>query len=197
MKIINIKKYKLFKYNLLKLQFYKHNNYNNIFSKSVLEQTEISLKQLLKIIYEYHVNNSKILFIGFPVVFKKQQVKLVNLTNHDFISQKFWLNGTFRNRFSVFTYLKNLQLKNFSKSLNTLLTLKSKPHLVVFFDNNLETGVINEFYKAGIPVIVFNCKKINLEKALYKTLINLNFDNKNLKLTLFFFIYSILKKKQL
>lgn len=183
MKIINIKKYKLFKYNLLKLQFYKHTNYNNIFSKSVLEQTEISLKQLLKIIYEYHVNNSKILFIGFPVVFKKQQVKLVNLTNHDFISQKFWLNGTFRNRFSVFTYLKNLQLKNFSKSLNTLLTLKSKPHLVVFFDNNLKTGVINEFYKAGIPVIAFNCKKINLEKALYKTLINLNFDNKNLKLT--------------
>lgn len=93
------------------------------------------------------------------------------------------MNGTFRNRFSVFTYLKNLQSKNFSKNLNTLLTLKTKPHLVVFFDNNLQTGVINEFYKAGIPVIVFNCKKINLDKALYKTLINLNFDNKNLKLT--------------
>lgn len=197
MKIINIKKYKLFKYNLLKLQLYKHTDSSNIFSQSVLEQTEISLKQLLKIIYEYHVNNSKILFIGFPIMFKKQQIKLVNLTNHDFISQKSWLNGTFRNRFSVFTYLKNLQSKNFSKNLNTLLTLKTKPHLVVFFDNNLQTGVINEFYKAGIPVIVFNCKKINLDKALYKTLINLNFDNKNLKLTWFFLFYSILKKRQL
>lgn len=88
MKIINIKKYKLFKYNLLKLQLYKHTDSSNIFSQSVLEQTEISLKQLLKIIYEYHVNNSKILFIGFPIMFKKQQIKLVNLTNHDFISQK-------------------------------------------------------------------------------------------------------------
>lgn len=194
MKIINIKRYKLFKYNLLKLQFYKQTTKNSILSQGVLEQIEMSLKQLLKIIYEYHVNNSKILFIGFPIIFKKQQIKFINLTNHDFISQKSWLNGTFRNRFSVSTYLKNLQLKNFSKKLNTLLTLKTKPHLVVFFDSNLQTGVINEFYKAGIPIIVFNCKKINLDKALYKTLINLNFDNKNLKLTWFLLFYSILKK---
>ena len=88
MKIINIKKYKLFKYNLLKLQLYKQTNNNNILSQGVLEQIEISLKQLLKIIYEYHVNNSKILFIGFPIRLKKQQMKFVNLTNHDFISQK-------------------------------------------------------------------------------------------------------------
>ena len=69
--------------------------------------------------------------------------------------------------------------------------------MVVFDQQCRNRSSINEFYKAGIPVIVFNCKKINLEKALYKTLINLNFDNKNLKLTWFFFIYSILKKKQL
>jgi hypothetical protein len=49
--------YKLFKYNLLKLQIYS-NQYTftlNKFSNSMLEQIEAYLKQVLKIIFEYHV----------------------------------------------------------------------------------------------------------------------------------------------
>ena len=82
--------YKLFKYNLLKLQIYSNKPSFNIvdFSSNILEQTEAYLKQVLKIIYKYHVCHFKILFIGFPVVSKMKQMKLIYFTNHNFISEK-------------------------------------------------------------------------------------------------------------
>ena len=49
--------YKLFKYNLLKLQIYSSKSFivSNKFSDNVLEQFEACLKQVLKIIFKYHV----------------------------------------------------------------------------------------------------------------------------------------------
>jgi len=59
MKINRIKSqnYKLFKYNLLKLQKYSNESIFDLsnFSNSTLEQIEAYLKQVLKIIFEYHV----------------------------------------------------------------------------------------------------------------------------------------------
>jgi hypothetical protein len=82
--------YKLFKYNLLKLQIYSNKPFFDTtnFSNNILEQIEAYLKQVLKIIFEYHVCQFKILFIGFPVVSKMKQMKLIHFTNHDFISEK-------------------------------------------------------------------------------------------------------------
>lgn len=84
------KNYKLFKYNLLKLQIYSNRFFLNEtnFSNTVLEQIEVSMKQILKIVFEHHLYQFKILFIGFPVVSTKKQIKLIHLTNHDFISEK-------------------------------------------------------------------------------------------------------------
>ena len=77
-----IQKYKLFKYNLLKLQIYfdKH-----IISDDFLQQVKISFKQILKLIFEYHICGFKILFVGFPIRFKKWQTKLISFTNHSFV----------------------------------------------------------------------------------------------------------------
>jgi hypothetical protein len=82
--------YKLFKYNLLKLQIYSNKpSFDTVnFSNNILEQIEAYLKQVLKIIFEYHVCQFRILFIGFPVVSKMKQMKLIHFTNHDFISEK-------------------------------------------------------------------------------------------------------------
>lgn len=89
-KKIKYKNYKLFKYNLLKLQIYSSifflNNTN--FSNNILEQIEISIKQILKIVFEYHLYQFKILFIGFPIISKIKQIKLIHLTNHTFLSEK-------------------------------------------------------------------------------------------------------------
>jgi len=59
MKVHKIKNrnYKLFKYNLLKLQVYSDKSFPTTtdFSISIIEQIEAYLKQALKIIFEYHV----------------------------------------------------------------------------------------------------------------------------------------------
>jgi hypothetical protein len=87
---IRTRNYKLFRYNLLKLQIYsnKPSFETAPFSKNILEQVEAYLKQVLKIIYEYHVHQFKILFIGFPAVCKMKRLKLIHFTNHNFISEK-------------------------------------------------------------------------------------------------------------
>jgi hypothetical protein len=92
MKVNKVKNrnYKLFKYNLLKLQIYSTtlSSSNTNFSSNILEQIEAYLKQVLKIVFEYHLYQFRILFIGFPVVSKIKQMKLIHLTTHNFISEK-------------------------------------------------------------------------------------------------------------
>lgn len=85
-----IRNYKLFKYNLLKLQIYSDISEKNVSSASsyILDQIETYLKQALKIIFEYHKQQLKILFVGFPVISKLKQIKLIHFTNHHFITQK-------------------------------------------------------------------------------------------------------------
>ena len=198
MKVNKIKnqKHKLFKYNLLKLQLYSKPPIANPngFSNNVLEPIEAHLKQALKIIYEYHVYQHKILFVGFPVISKIKQIKLIHFTNHHFISKNSWINGIIRNRFSILTYIRLIQSQNLSKKLNLLLTIKAKPHLVVIFNQKIETNIINEFYKAGIPVLFFDWTSLNAFKVTYKILGNFNFSEKNTKFTFFSLLYSLLKK---
>jgi len=59
MKIKKIKNlnFKLFKYNLIQLQIYSNEFFfNNVdFSLNIIEQIEVYLKQILKVIFEYHV----------------------------------------------------------------------------------------------------------------------------------------------
>ena len=191
--------YKLFKYNLLKLQIYSNQSHFAVanFSVSVLEQIETSIKQVLKIIFEYHVCQFKILFIGFPVLSKVKQMKLLHLTNHNFISEKSWISGVLRNRFSILTYLRLIESQKSSKSLKLLLTIKTKPHLVVMFNQKVETSTINEFYKAGIPILSFNWNSLSSLKIAYRTLGNFDFVERNIKITFFFLFYSLLKKTPL
>ena len=201
MKVSKVKNrnFKLFKYNLLKLQIYSNKPFLDTInlSNNVLEQIEAYLKQALKIIFEYHIWQFKILFIGFPVVSKMKQMKLVHFTNHDFITEKSWINGIFRNRFSILTYLKLIQSQSFSKSIKLLLTVKTKPHLVVIFNQKIEISMINEFYKAGIPILSFNWDFLKTFKIAYKTLGSFNFVERNIRLTFFFLFYSLLKKTPL
>ena len=194
--LIKNQNYKLFKYNLLKLQVYSNkSSFSTVhFSNQVLEKIQAYLKQVLKIIFEYHVCRFKILFVGFPFISKMKQLKLTHFTNHDFISEKSWISGFFRNRFSILTYLKLVQSQNFSKNLKLLLKVKAKPHLVVIFNQKVETNTVSEFYKAGIPILSFDWKSLNISKVAYKTLGNYNFIERKMKLTFFFLFYSLLKK---
>lgn len=191
--IISTQNYKLFKYKLLKLQLYTENGGLH-FSTNIVDQIAIFYKQILKIIFEYHMNHLKILFVGFPIVLKKKQIKLIHFTNHNFIPEKSWISGIFRNRFSILTYLKLLQSQNFSKNVKLLLTIKTKPHLVVIFNQKIEINAVNELYKVGIPIISFNCDFSPYPKITYKILGDFDSLKKNIKTTYFFLFYTLLKK---
>merc|ERR1711982_4922 len=104
-------------------------------------------------------------------------------------------SGIFRNRLSTIKYLKLSQSQKFSNNINYLLTIRTKPHLVVILDGSVEDNVIQEFYKGGIPIISFNHNKLNINKIAYNTLINFNPIKKNLNSMYFFLIYSLLKKQ--
>jgi hypothetical protein len=93
--------------------------------------------------------------------------------------------------------LKIIQSQNFSKNLQFLLTVKTKPHLVIIFNQKVETSTINEFYKAGIPILSFDWRSLKTFKITYRALGSYNFVDKNLKLTFFFLFYSLLKKTPL
>jgi hypothetical protein len=95
------------------------------------------------------------------------------------------------------TYLKLVQSQNFSKSLRLLLEIKTKPHLVVIFNQTIEANLVHEFYKAGIPILSFDRNLSNTFKTAYKTFGNFNFVERNIKLTFFFLFYSLLKKSPL
>jgi hypothetical protein len=90
-----------------------------------------------------------------------------------------------------------MQSQNFSKSLQLLLTVKTKPHLVVIFNQKIKASMISEFYKAGIPILSFNFDLLNTLKITYHALGIFNFIERNLKLTFFYLFYSLLKKAPL
>jgi ribosomal protein S2 len=196
---IKTQNYKLFKYKLLKLQTYTKPiifDTPNL-SNTILDQIETYFKQVLKVIFEYHMNHLKILFIGFPIVSKKKQKKLIHFSNHNFIPEKSWISGIFRNRFSVITYLKLLQSQNFSKNVKLLLAVKTKPHLVVIFNHKIDINAVNELYKINVPILSFNCSFLQHPKITYKILGNFDFVKKNIKTIYFFLFYALLKKTPL
>ena len=65
--------------------------------------------------------------------------------------------------------------------------------MVVVFNQKVETNVINEFYKAGIPILSFNCKPLNMPKITYKTLGNFKFVETNLRTAYFFILFNTKK----
>ena len=193
--ITNIK-YKLIKLKLIKSQFYKPktkklNKYNKI-----LEQIQIGFKKNLQIIYEYHINNKQILFIGFPMIFNKN---LFKKTQHLFISNSIWINGILSNKISIFRYLnlkrlKQTKNKNFRfNNLSNLLELKNKPDLIVFLDQNTNKKILNDVYKTRIPIITFNNKILN-NKLTYSVLKNEYVNQSSFKNLCFLCLYSVFKK---
>jgi len=81
MKIRKVKKfqYTLLKFNLIKDQVYKRkiqkNKYDDVLNIKT-EIIELHLKRALQIIYKYHTNHKKILFIGIPQNFQKKNFQM-------------------------------------------------------------------------------------------------------------------------
>lgn len=180
-----IKKYTLLKLHLIKYQAYKFNlkNFNPI---KKINHLELSLKQALNLIYSYHFNNKRILFVGFPY---NRNLRKLNLLQHFFIPKNCWVNGLF--------YNKNSKIQNIKSSLSITTPFgKNDPDLVVLLNiSSKEHNILNELSSIGCPLIIIgNQIPSNVPNIIYS--VPGFFLKKNIKQLCFFLIQSILKIKK-
>lgn len=114
-----------------------------MYQKNVV-QIHAYLNKLFSIIYKYAITKRKILFVGFPNSLKQ----ILKNTKHIVIPKYISLNGILSNQS---TLKKIIKPKKFD--------------LVVIYDHNNKSTMLQESYLARIPTIVFST--------------NLNFNNKS------------------
>ena len=168
LEIINPLNYKLIKLEIIKSKVVT--NYLNKFQfESNLTQFEIYLKKALLIIFNYHVNNKKILFIGISKDILNKSLK--NKTNHIFLPKSYWIKGLLTNKLTVFKSIKtslNQTDQNKLDKLKNYFLLKHKPNLIVVFNVESSKPILLETVKLKIPVIIFNPDLLTSSSTLYQ-----------------------------
>jgi ribosomal protein S2 len=186
---------KLLKLKLIKSKILKK---DHIIKNLTVESIESRLKKALKIIYSYHINNKKILFVGNSLNINKEIVKLLQNTNHIFIPKSAWIAGIITNTNPSFKFLlkKSVDLTKISQRV---LQLKKKSDLVVIMDQNLDLIALEESYSSKLPVITLNSNLNPFDnKSSYKVPGNFIFSKNKLKNNFFYSILlSTLKKSNL
>jgi len=188
LKNIRIKKYKLLRLYLAKYEVYKTSklvldNYENI-----LDRLELSFKKVLLIIYNYHIFNKKILFVGFPHPTDQKMVQVLAKSNHIFLPRALWENGLLGNKGFISNKSRNsIYFKKF-------LELKENPNLIVIFTDEKLFNLVSEARKLSIPTIYFGNLTHDLDGLSYR--VEGNFVKKKMKNFFQFLIYSILKNQK-
>lgn len=139
-------KNKLLKLKLIKTKIYKK---NYTFTNLKIEDIEYRLKKGLEIIYKYHVNSKKILFISSSLTIQTTIKNILKNTIHTFMPDYLWLNGAMTNN-SPKQNISESQKKN---TYQTALKLRKKYNLIVILDREIKGDVITESHKTKIPVI--------------------------------------------
>ena len=184
-----IKTKQLLKLHIIKFRVYEnHKNSLDYLPNINTAEIVIKLKKSINIIYNFHKNKKKILFIGIPKLIEKK----INLeTNHIAVPEFYNMLGLFINK----PILKNQSIQK--NKLFSFSKLNSKPDLILIFNSDNEDLIIKESYKSKIPVIKFN-SNFNLKNKnlfnLYEVPGNLNFSKKSIDDLFFKIINSILNK---
>jgi len=187
MKIVKITKYrsKLVKLKLIKTKIYKKNNHDFIKIEDIISR----LKKALHIIYKYHTNNKRILFVGTPSHLDEKLKNLIKSTKHIYVPESVWMNGILTNQQSCFKYLFKNQ-ESINRKISTILfETKKRSDLIVILDSSINTGALNEGYLTRTPVISLNSSNLDI-KSSYKIPGNFKFTNKKTRNN---FFYSMLK----
>jgi hypothetical protein len=155
---------------LLKLKLIKTKIFNkkNVFVHLKMEDVECRLKKGLQVIYKYHANDKKILFVGnCSLVEEVRLKKLLKHTKHMFIPEYLLLNGTIYNK-----QLPQSYFSNYSSSYK-ILQLKYSVHLIIKLSNLIKICTENDLCKSKIPVIVLDTSINTFDaKVSYKILGN-------------------------
>ena len=178
---------KVLKLKLLKTKTYeKKHHLKNI----TIEDVEYRLKKTLHIIYKYHLNNKKILFLGGELNTSNKIKLLIQNTKHVLIPEIAWMNGMITNSSANLKYLTKNQKTINNKLSEILFQLKKKSDLIVILSHSLNINALEEGYSTKIPIIFLNSNLDILDfKTSYKVPGTFKFTNKKIRDNLF---YSIL-----
>lgn len=148
----------------------------------------INFKKSLNIIFKYHKNNKRILFIGNSKIIEN---KINNNTIHTSVSNFTSINEIITNKFiSNSMKLNKYLFKNTNKFI--LSKLKKKPELIVMFKPSQSKHLSKESLVSKIPIIEFNCNLKRNSSCNYNVPSNLNLnENKNID-NIFFIIFNSL-----
>lgn len=170
MKIKEVKIKQLLKLNLLKSKVYeqpiKKIKFNN-FIDANLNQIVVDIKKVLRIIFQYHQAEKRILFLGLPY---KLESRVNQLTKHIAIPKNFNTQGVISNynskSFKSDRNSNQAWLKNSSKFL--LPKLSKKLDLIVLFNHDNSETILSEAGVAKTPVILFGTHFGLQNSASYK-----------------------------
>jgi len=137
-----------------------------------LNKTVMFLRKSLIFLEEVLKEDGHVLFVGHPIGYKNSFNKLLQEKNIPFIDNRSAVGGLLTNWDIHFSFrqefLKRKGIKpnhrlarRFQKSFGNLTRLKSKPDLIIFFDNNENIGLLREAIQMNIPVISFLDTKDN------------------------------------
>jgi hypothetical protein len=151
------------------------------------------IKKVLRVIYQYHINKKRILFIGNPLYVNAKLARMLKKTKHVFIPRGAWVAGHIADRFARATQMthKKSKIKLFS-----IRNLKKKSHLVVIIDRSLDFVALKEHHSAKIPIVALNDNtKMFNETGTYKVSAKLAYLRSELAELLFYsLLVSVFKK---
>jgi len=173
---------------ILKLHLLKHRTYDQPFIKnnnmnpvtdSTLNETIFNLKKALQIVFQYHVKNKRILFIGVPT---KLESKINKTTNHVAIPQDLNIQGLISNRSNKNVIgTKQINKQKIIKFKSLLPKLDKKPDLVVVVAHEKIEAIYKECVVAKLPIINFKTEDISKETwSTYSYDLQLSPKNSNL-----------------
>ena len=197
MKIKKVKIKNLLKLHLLKSKVYEQPiekmKFNNLIDNN-LNQIIVDLKKVLRVIFQYHQTNKRILFLGFP---HKLESRVNQLTQHVAVPHNFDIQGVISNynrkSFKPDKISNQTRLKNYSKFL--LPKLSKKLDLIVLLNFDKKEIILSEAKSAKIPLIVIgtDIASESSDKVLYS--VEGNFKNVN-DTNIFFICLNFLFKKK-
>ena len=151
----------------------------------------LNFKKSLNLIFKYHKNNKRILFIGNP---KRIEEKINNNTIHTSIAnyeKNILNNGLITNNFIANSIKLNKYL--FKNNKFILSKLLKKPELIVIFKQQQNNQLLKESTISKIPIIEFNHNlKRNNWQYNYNIPGNLNFTENKIVDNIYFIVFNSL-----
>jgi|YelNatPaOPRAMG01_1025707.scaffolds.fasta_scaffold18628_4 ribosomal protein S2 len=194
---MKIQKKQLFNTKLTKLKLLEAGIYTNKLNtpRKTIE-TVYNLKKALTVIYKYHINRKKILFVGEDLNLPFNFKKLLIGSNHIMLPKHVWMNGILTNKFMFFKHLKTNRNTLNTAVYTSLYKLKKRFNLIVIINSVYKENIIKESYQSNIPVIFLgNCLNSEYATSSYNIPGNFQFlKKKGIDKFFYLLLVALLKK---